>query len=184
MKVATRVYSAVSIIPRVRALAWVMAEYATIFGLDRNVLSTLRKGIEERQLIQSLNLYLINSSGRAVDFVTLAVDWDLHLVLANTGGKEFKVNSQQSLFEQVVTIHPVIRDYLAQARKERRVASTRTYYILTPATTQDPAAFAEALRFLGLALGKVPPWAEGQLVQMSYCSKLLPELKFTMQSVR
>jgi len=171
---------------RIKILSKVIRELAQGFGVpDFPNLTLLEKGIVTQQLIQTVWIYYLDVHGKAIGEVTMRIDWDQHQLLANSdGGKELKIDSKQSIKDQISNMYQLLIRHTEDLRRAYNVQKVDVYYVLRPEISSDKKKFNEALQFLNLiTIDKLPDWAEDLPpdVEMRYASKRLKELGITIE---
>lgn len=103
IKLYTDVTSMVKVMPRIETLYLFVYELAQCFHANQDTLSSIKTGILDNQILEKINLEYLNSAGKKIAEVTIKIDWDKHLLLANTEhDKEIVIDMTKSVVDNIV----------------------------------------------------------------------------------
>jgi hypothetical protein len=158
MGINVKVKPALKLLARLKVLHGVMDELARGLGAPLDELERIRKGILEQQLLDRVWFYYLDSNGKAVCQVTLAVDWEAHLISASSDdGKALAVDSELSIAEQISAVFPVLIEHVREICDLYYVTRIVFFYRYRQSIYNDPQKLSEARRLLNLGSGQQPP---------------------------
>lgn len=153
----------------------IIDDLARSVGAEEAALSTIKKGVLERQLLAQI-IFLYLSAGNLVGKITITVDWDKHQVLAQTEKSSFALDSRTSIAKQISGIFPVLKEHVVKLRGSHRVDEVRTLFYCRPEIDNDAAKRDEAWKFLGVSASRMPNWPKKEKIDI--------QLKFSPKELR
>lgn len=134
---------------RLKTLTAAVGEYATAFGADKDCLESIRKGIGDRQIIETIELnYYFRK--KWVGRVTMEIDWDKHQLLVNSDhGDEFHFETGRSILEQLDAASQEIVRHVKRLKEKCHVTRVEAIFTYRREYRLDEKKHAEARKFLG-----------------------------------
>lgn len=173
---------------RIQVLYDVIKELSYAFNFPEYVITTLYKGIVERQIIKYVVAYYIDNNGKSVGLVRFNIDWKMHKLHAETStGKYIQIRYDKPLVEQFALWATDIIAYIQNMQNELKIEEVEVQYRLIDEIINDPIAHKDAQEFLNLSTSKKQikiDTAKGQLFErkMKFVSEILPELEIEIES--
>lgn len=162
MTVAIKLRPDLIVRTRIEVLHGVIRELAQGFGAREGTLQIIRKGILERQLLESIDLNYLNAGGKLIGRLSLKVNWRDHTFMAQSeSGRTFEVDSKLSLAEQVSGVYRQLVEHTAELRSAFGVLNVDSQITYRAEIRNDEEKLKEARAFLGTSPGKVLEWAKG-----------------------
>lgn len=134
---------------RLKTLTTAVGEYAAAFGAGEDCLDSIRKGVGERQIIETIELNYY-SRRKWVGRVTMEIDWDKHQILVNSDhGDEFHFETGRSVLEQLDAASQEIIRHVERMKEMCHVTRVKPTYIYRTEYRFNKKKEAEAEKFLG-----------------------------------
>lgn len=144
-----KVNSRVKVETRLNVLGTAISEFASAFGADRSCLTSIQKGVLDRQIIEDIKLHYY-SGKKHVCAITMHIDWKCHQVLVNSDdGNQFKLRSDEPLLDQLDAASKEIIAHVDRIRKQCKVTNIECYYIYREEYRNDEKKHNEARKYLG-----------------------------------
>lgn len=140
----------------------------------RKAPSTIKKGILDEQLLDSIIIYVVNTKREKLASVELNIDWEKHRLYSSTEGlKKFLFNPGESVSHQVSRAISEILRFIKTL--ETKDVFTEVWYVVRSVGLVD---LQEARRRLGFAEGgsKQLEWAQGKYLRGRFRPEQLNEL--------
>ena len=123
------VESMVKVMPRIEALYYFVYELAECFHAEGDILSRIRTGILDNQIIKTLTLLYKEKSGENVGKVVISIDWGKYFLLVNTDeGKMLKFDLSKSIVDNVVGWKKIVVTHIEEVMKQFNVVSVEGEY--------------------------------------------------------
>jgi len=134
---------------RIGVLSTAVGEYAKAFGADNDCLTSIKKGICERQIIEKIDLYYY-ACKKFVGHISMKIDWERHQVLVDSeNGNEFRLAADKSILEQLDAASQEIIRHVERMKKECSVTKVESIYTYRYEYRIDEQKHDEARKFLG-----------------------------------
>ncbi len=166
----------------------IIKNLSSSFGFPKTIEETLKKGIQDKQILSSVYAYYLDDEGKAVGKVTFEIDWEVYEIYASTeSGKDIVINDKIPLVDQFANWSTDIIKYVNEMREKLNVKKIQVYYRYRAEIRNDAIKDKEADEFLGLVKSNTEIEfnnikAENFKRDMTYISEMLPELKINIQS--
>ena len=145
----------VKIMPRLEVLYYFVYELAESFGVEEDVLKSIKIGILENQILKQIIITYKNSEGVVVGKIIIDIDWEKHFCLAKTeNGKLFEINMSISIVENIVSWKKYIVQHTKEIRKQFNVVKIDARYYYRNEISSDNEQYDKALKIMGHVLGK------------------------------
>lgn len=152
----------------------------------QSVSEILRKGILEKQYISILHIYLIDNDDRRIAEITIMIDWDLHRLRIKGGKREFSIDPNRSVNEQISEVFPIISRHIYHLKSAFKIKRSEVWFSLKNEISRDEQKYKEAREFVGLGTGTgtPPKWSDNLKVEdqvfLEYVAESLDELRITI----
>lgn len=173
---------------RIQVLYDVIRELSKDFSFTKDVERVLHDGIITRQLLGSIKAYYMDHNNKTVGMVRFIIDWDKYNIYAKSEiGRTIEINTDRPLLVQFALWSKDIVNYIQEMQRELKVKKVEVRYTYRKEINDDPEAYAEANKFLGLINASEKRKFDdekGKMFdrKMNYVSKMLPELEIEIQS--
>lgn len=172
---------------RIRVLYDVIKNLAESFGFPKTIEETLKKGIQEKQILSSVYAYYLDADGKAVGKVAFEIDWETYEMYRTTEtGSKIAINDEIPLVDQFANWANDIVKYVDKMRQSMGVKKIKVYYRYRPEIRMDSVKAREADKFLGLVSSNSSIEYSGKTDDfvrvMTYVSEMLPELQIKVES--
>src|SRR5699024_972188 len=113
---------------RVSVLATAIGEYAKAFGASKDWLESIRKGVFERPIIETIEMDYY-SRKKYVGHIVMKINWERHQVLVETEGKnKYSLKSDKSVLQQLDAATKEIISHVQRMKNECNVTSRKTSF--------------------------------------------------------
>lgn len=184
--VGVELYTNVEVLSRLELLFATISNFASAFGADKACLNSIEKGVKERQIIEEIKLYYYDKDDKIQGFISLKIDWNKYeLNIMDDKNKNFKVDRDKSLLEQLDQAIPEIIKHVNRMRENLGIKKVRSTFNYTPYFSTGEK-YKEALNFLGHVKAKEGEFAINEKLTKSIKIILSPlnELEINIQSSR
>lgn len=138
--------SMVKVMPRIEALYFFVYELAQCFHADQDTLNSIKKGILDNQILSTIYLKYLNSSGEKIAGVTILIDWKKHKMLAQTEtGENISIDMGKSVVDNIVGWRKYIVAHIDAIMKQYGVVKVDSRYSYREEITSDQIEYDKAL---------------------------------------
>ena len=166
---------------RLRVLYDVIDELIRSFCLDPSTSTSeiLRKGILERQYLSAIHVYLIGSDNKYLAEITLGIDWNLHAIKVSSGEREFRIDANRSISEQISAVYSVINKHIQRMKAAFKIKRSEVWF-----TYRSDVSYEEAKKYCGTGEGTLPEPSQdskdGEVI-LRFVSEALEELSISVR---
>lgn len=147
------VESMIKIMPRIETLYYFVYELAECFHADEDTLNSIKTGILDNQILSTIYLSYINSSGEKVAGVTINIDWQKHKMLAKTdSGKNIAIDMRKSVVDNIVGWRKYIVAHIDTIMKQYGVVRVSSKYNYRHSLTSVKSEYDNALKIMNHVL--------------------------------
>lgn len=140
----------VKIMPRLEVLYYFVYELAESFGVEEDVLDSIKTGILDNQILEQVSIQYKNSEGIVVGKIIIDIDWEKHFCLAKTeSGKYFEIDLSKSVVENIVNWKKYIVLHTQEIRKQFNVVKIDGRYCYRKQIVKDKEQYDKALKIMG-----------------------------------
>lgn len=140
------VESMVKVMPRIEVLYFFVYELAQCFHADQDTLDSIKRGILDNQILSTIYLKYLNSSGEKVAGVTIHIDWQKHKMLAQTeSGENISIDMGKTVVDNIVGWRKYIAAHIDSIMKQYGVVRVSSNYNYREAITSVKAEYDKAL---------------------------------------
>lgn len=140
------VESMVKVMPRIEVLYFFVYELAQCFHADQDTLDSIKRGILDNQILSTIYLRYLNSSGEKVAGVTIHIDWKKHKMLAQTeSGENISIDMGKTVVDNIVGWRKYIAAHIDSIMKQYGVVRVSSNYNYREAITSVKAEYDKAL---------------------------------------
>ncbi len=119
----------VEVMPRIEALYYFVYELAECFHADESTLSSIKTGILDNQILETVTLLYKNTSNENIGKVVINIDWDKHFLLVNTDeGEVLEFDMSKSIVDNVVNWRRVVVIHIEEIMKQYNVINVESVY--------------------------------------------------------
>ena len=168
IKLYSDVESMVKVMPRIEALYYFVYELAQCFHADEDTLSSIKTGILDNQILSTIYLKYLNSSGEKVAGVTIRIDWHKHKMLAQTeSGENISIDMGKTVVDNIVGWRKYIVAHIDSIMRQYGVVNVNSKYHYREAITSDKIEYKKALTVMNhvLAVDETPSRTNENLQQ-------------------
>lgn len=145
--------SMIKVMPRIETLYYFVYELAQCFHADEDTLDSIKTGILDNQILSTIYLKYVNSSGEKVAGVTINIDWDKHKMLAKTNsGKNISIDMRKSVVDNIVGWRKYIVTHIDTIMKQYGVVRVKSKYNYRESITSVEAEYKNALTIMNHVL--------------------------------
>src|SRR5438270_1104916 len=77
--------------------------------LDPSDMEIIRKSILIKQILETLQIFYLDTNGRVVDKARITLEWvDYQVIVQISNGLEFKIDSKHSIKEQISEVYSLL----------------------------------------------------------------------------
>lgn len=147
----------VKIMPRLEVLYYFVYELAESFGVEEDVLDSIKTGILDNQILEQISIRYKNGEGLVVGKIIIDIDWEKHFCLAKTEkGKLFEIDLSKSVVDNIVGWKKYIVKHTQEIRKQFNVVKIDGGYRYRSKIEKDKEQYDKALEIMGHVLEPVP----------------------------
>ena len=145
IKLYPDVASMTKVMPRIETLYLFVYELAQCFHANEETLFSIKTGIFENQILESINLKYINKSGEIVAGLTIKIDWDKHHLLAQTeSGKELKIDMSKSIVDNIVGWRKYVVAHVDGIMRQFDAYNVKSTYCYRRSITENETVYQQA----------------------------------------
>lgn len=173
---------------RILVLYDVIKNLANSFDFPSNIEESLKKGIVEHQVLESVYAYYIDENEKVVGKVSFNIDWNTYDMFATTEtGKDIALCKNIPLVNQFANWSEDIINYVKEMQISLHVKKVRVFYSLRQEIRNNPIKYKEACERLGCKKSTEEFEfdsfkSEHFDREMSFVSELLPELEIKVEN--
>lgn len=186
-QVGLRAGVSVTVMSRIRALYYYVYELAEAFGADEDSLSTIEKGVLDRQILKEIEINYLDSLEVVRGRVTISIDWEKHSVFAMTDeGNVFRFESGKSLLEQLSDVSEVVIEHVDALRRAYSIVEVKVSYVFVDDIGSSVEKRQAARGYLGTVPAKkrTTHIEQGFSDTLSVVSENFPEVSITVSTSR
>lgn len=144
------VESMVKVMPRIEALYYFVYELAECFHAEDDILSRIKIGILDNQIIKTITLLYKDNLGENVGKVVISIDWDKHFLLVDTDdGKNLQFDLSKSIVDNVVGWKKIVVTHIEQVMKQFNVSSVEGWYLYRTQFYENDIILEQTRKILG-----------------------------------
>lgn len=140
----------VKVLPRLEVLYYFVYELAESFGAEEDILSSIKTGILDNQIIDRISIRYKNNEGMIVGKIIIDIDWEKHFCLAKTEeGNFFEIDMSKSVVDNIVGWKKYIVQHIQEIRKQFNVVKIDGNYHYREEIYEDKEEYKKALKIMG-----------------------------------
>lgn len=145
-----RIRTKTAVMTRLKVLYSYVYEMAAAFGVDESALITIKKGILDKQILESIHINFMNESNTVIGRVVIDIDWEEHRLRASSDyGSTIELDPTQPISHQLTDLADIIINHVEKMKEKYEVKQIDTTYTYVPEIRNDANKLKETRKYFG-----------------------------------